>query len=191
MKTIRKSRNYISGPGSQRGAALFTALIILVAVTLVSLASLSTSLLELRMSANEEATMQAFEMAQAAIDDMISQGDDNFAVVGGPGYKKCTANSPDWANCDQTAALVLDAPLSTAPNDHVVEIERQSGEVCPPRALSTSCVKAKAVLFSIASGYDKTLLGQGRADLEQGYMVVIPCDNCVSSGPVEVPGGFN
>ena len=177
MKTIRISRKHLSEPMSQRGAALFTALIILVAVTLVSLASLGTSLMELRMSANEEATMQAFEMAQAAIDDVISQGDTNFSVKGGVGDKKCTSNVPNFGTeCDATA-VVLDSPLQAS--DHFLAIERESTEVCPPRALGTSCVKAKAVTFSVSSSYDRTLYGQGRADLEQGYMVVIPCENCV------------
>ncbi len=55
-------------PNQQQGVALAVAMILLLGVTVVSLASLNTSLLELVMSGNEQARMSAFQKAQAGLD---------------------------------------------------------------------------------------------------------------------------
>ncbi|MGD9257566.1 MAG: PilX N-terminal domain-containing pilus assembly protein, partial [Gammaproteobacteria bacterium] len=55
-------------PRFQRGAVLFTALMFLIVVTLVALASIRSGVLELRMSLNDELSVSAFQQAQALAD---------------------------------------------------------------------------------------------------------------------------
>lgn len=171
-----------TGQQSQLGTALFTALILLVAVTIVSLASLGTSLMELRMSGNAESTMQSFQSSQAALDDLIAREDVNFLLNGSVGDVKCTTNLSSGCT---TSDIVLGAapgqafadPFST--NTHQVRIKRTSDEICPPRSRrsSSSCTKVKAANFDVTSTYDSTGTGFGSTSLSQGYIKLLPASN--------------
>lgn len=153
----------------QRGAALFTALIILVAITLISLASLGTTMLELKMAGNEESRMVSFQMAQAAVDNVIvtdkaAQDPLNpnllrqyFKLAGNKFDTNCTVSHPDSCTAND---VLLDSPLDdTAKNQ--VKITR----LTDPTALrSTAC--AEATTFTIESKYS----GVGTTDVVQGYI---------------------
>lgn len=179
MNTIQD--NVINNPSRQRGTALLTALMILVAVTVVSLASLGTSLMELRMSGNDELTMQSFQQAQAALDDVINKEDQNFIVAGGVGDIKCTTNM-------STGCTTYDLVLGAAPGasfgapfaeaTHTIQIERTSDEICPPRSKenSSSCDKVKAANFNVVSSYNSAGAGAsfGKTSLAQGYIKLLP-----------------
>jgi hypothetical protein len=164
----------------QQGAALLTALIILVAVTLLSLASLGTSLLQLRMSGNEEMSMLAFELAQAGVDQIVINHETMIAVTGDIGFTRCTANYPYACDENSTLALPTQAPFLDGgnTNKHSLAITKVSEGFCPPRGMELSCDKAKAATFSIRSRYNKVALGQGLSDITQGFIKPIP-----SSGP--------
>jgi len=166
--TFQKPAN----PSAQRGAALFVALILLMAITLVSLASLSTSLLELRMSNNTEAGVSAFEYAQSAMDDVISNGSTNFLVTGVNGETNCTASYPTACTYNN---VVLPSPFDNAAANQL-KITRTSDSGCPPRIpnYETSCDKSKAASFTVDSLYDRSALGQGKAQVLQGYVKVFP-----------------
>lgn len=160
----------------QNGAALLTALIILLAVTMLSLASLGTSLLQLKMSGNEEMSMQAFELSQAGIDYTITNHESMVTVVGDIGFIRCTGNYP--FNCHENATLAFpaQAPFLDGGNTdrHSMAIEKVSEGFCPPRGMELSCDKAKAAAFSIRSRYNKAALGQGLSDITQGFIKPIP-----------------
>lgn len=171
-------------PAHERGAALFTALIILVAITVAALASLGTSLMELRMSANEEARMSAVQSAQAAIDNVVSAHDAAvdakqdaqmiFKITGTVGYTSCTAN---WAtqtstSCN-TSTIALTAPLdSSATGPNWLRSERKSDAV---NTVGGKCTTT--ALFEVTSVYDLSTLGRGRAEIVQGY------DACIYTDP--------
>jgi len=166
----------IHTPVSQRGASLFTALIILVALTLVSLGSLGTSLLELRMSGNEEASMGAFQAAQAAIDATVASAETNIVVAGTVGNRSCY----NISGCEQTLAS-MPSPIGS---NHTIQITRITDEGCPPRTRdsATTCAKQHAATFTIDGMFDKTLYGQGKSDLVQGYIKLIPVTQEQTSG---------
>lgn len=163
----------------QRGAALFTVLIMLVALTLVCLTSLSSSLLELRMSANEEATVAAFQAAQAGIDATVSNSDTAMRVIGSVPNTTCF-NAGE--SCNNTIAT-MPQPIGTK---HRITVTRTTDETCPPRTrdYASSCSKQHAVTFDVKSAYDDTAAGRGSAELAQGYIKLIPAiQDLESAGP--------
>lgn len=163
----------------QRGAALFTVLIMLVALTLVCLTSLSSSLLELRMSANEEATVAAFQAAQAGIDATVSSSDSTMKVIGSVPNTSCYNPS---GSCNNTIAS-MPAPVGL---QHEITVTRVTEETCPPRTrdYASSCSKQHAVTFDVKSDYDDTVAGRGTAELVQGYIKLIPAiQDLESAGP--------
>lgn len=58
-------------PGRERGAALAVGLILLLVLTILAIASLSTSTLDVRMAANAMYTTNSFEVAERGIDIAI------------------------------------------------------------------------------------------------------------------------
>lgn len=198
----------VNSRSSQQGAAMLTALIMLIAVTLLSLASLGTSMMELRMSGNEESSMQAFQSAQAAVDAVIDQDEKspttalkNFAVVGQLGYTKCSPNTPVSTPGYPTACQDFGITLppvqidgkdifdpGKANNDglgNVVAIERISDSGCPPRSskLGTSCSKQNAAVFRVDSTFNRAFLGQGKGGVSQGYLKLIPVASQNNNNP--------
>lgn len=164
----------------QRGAALFIALIMLVALTLVTLASLNTSLLQLRMSANEESRTFAFQSAQSAIDDVINidyiarqptttdQTKQYFAITGSVGYTRCTPNWLGGGPCN-TSTMTLTSPMDgTTSGPNQIKVTRLTD---PTTTRSAKC--PSAATFQIDGIYDRSTLGLGKSNLVQGY---IACD---------------
>ena len=166
-------------PIRQRGAALFVSLIILVLLTLVALASLATSLLQMRMSTNGELQATAQQNAEAALDDVIridydarQTGNINlqnqfFNVTGAVPDVNCTLHWAGAGTCNRQT-IALTAPLdgtSNGPNQ--VKVTRLTDSV-PTRS---AC--GNAALFEMESIYDRSALGQGKADLIEGYQA---CD---------------
>lgn len=161
--------------GRQRGAALFTALIMLIALSLVALASLGTSLLELRMSGNEEMAMSALQSAQAGVDvvvnDALSQ--QQFVVArGGKGDTNCY----NWpTSCTSTIpASSIPAPVNTPAHKFKITQVLDRGE--PPRSgrFATSAKLFSAAYFEVESQFDKSAAGQGKAVAAQGYLQLLP-----------------
>lgn len=66
----RCSSTPMIGGASQRGAALIISLVILLVITVIGLASMKTSILQERMSANAQNSRQAFLAAEAANQDL-------------------------------------------------------------------------------------------------------------------------
>jgi Tfp pilus assembly protein PilX len=153
---------------TQRGAALLTALILLVALTIISLASLGTSLLELRMANNTESGISAFQSAQSAIESIIHDGSANMIVAGVVGHTNCTTG----LSCNENN-VSLPEPFD---NFGSIKITRTTDSSCPPRipGSEVSCAWSKAAGFEINSKYDRSSLGQGQAELNQGYIKLYP-----------------
>lgn len=155
---------------------MITALIILVVLTLISLASLGTSLLELRMASNEESTMKALQSAQAGIDHVIEKAEQNFIIAGNIGHTNCTTNK---TGCNENNVALPTPPLD---DGSAVVIKRVSEEGCVP---NTSCKDMKGATYSITSTFDKSTLGLGKAELVQGYVKMFPCvSQCFNNTPI-------
>jgi Tfp pilus assembly protein PilV len=158
-----------SSRSAQKGATLFLTLIMLVVITIISLATLGTSLMELRMSNNAESSMSAQQAVLSAVDNVLYNAEMNFTVAGGIGYTNCTSGiSP----CSENN-ITLPAPFNSYTK---IKIERESETMCPPPLLhySTSCTNSKAASFNVYSEFDRSFLGQGRSELNQGYINVFP-----------------
>lgn len=178
---IMKKSKYSILIDRQRGTALFTSLIILAAVTILALGSLGTSMLQLQMANNEESTMQAFQLSQAAIDEVVDNRESNFIIVGALGDTVCTSNSSN-SNCvtDRTISFSTNtivnssgSTTATMPWQNLIEIKRTSDEICPPRSKnsSSSCDKIKAANFDI---YSASRIYGSQAELHQGFVKLLP-----------------
>jgi len=158
----------LNSSNRQNGAALFMALVILLAITMLSMASLQTSILELRMSGNTESTARSMHMSQAAIDVVLNDVSTNFAIVGGLGYKNCTSNVSITPACNEFNVTL---PSPQFDNDSKITIERLSNAAC---VSGSSCTMFKGVTYSIYSEFDKVNEGLGRVHLLQGLVRIIP-----------------
>lgn len=147
----------------QKGSTLFLTLIMLVVLTIISLATLGTSLMELRMSNNAEAGMAAGEGAQSIMEAVIHD-DSNFGLTGNIGSTNCTSN----VTCT-TNTVAVPAPFDSG---STVIITRLSDTDCPYRntTQATSCATNKAALFDVYSKLDRSGYGQGRAEGNHGYI---------------------
>lgn len=61
--------------GSQRGAALLTALVFLVLLTMLVLSSMNTNIMEERMAANSQEVNRAFQAAETGIETAMDDSD--------------------------------------------------------------------------------------------------------------------
>ena len=88
-------------PASQRGAALIISLVILQVITMIGLASMNSSILQERMSANAQNARQAFFSAESAGQDLFKR------------LEPMNVNSTEW----KRALNALDAGIgvSTTP----------------------------------------------------------------------------
>jgi Tfp pilus assembly protein PilX len=164
---------------TQRGASLFISLILMTALTLVSLGSLSTSLMELRMSNNTESGMSAFQQAQAGIDATLAKPEDYYIVNGNVGDTRCY----NFSGCASSIAAMPE-PIASSGSAQSVRITRVTSEACPPRTrdAATSCVKLRATSFVGESAYNNTYAGQGQAELAQGYIRLMPAGDNRDTG---------
>lgn len=157
----------------QTGAALITALVFLIIITLLSLSAMRSSILELRQASNDEVRVMAFETTQAIIDSVINTPA-NLPVVGDVGFRICTAYEPD---CEQND-LVLEGGMyadQIAEQQVRVRVERLEPLFGPPpRGLGTTARMLTAASFNIEADYDRADEGLGHSELRQGIMVVVP-----------------
>lgn len=169
---------------AQQGAALFTALMFLVVLTLISLAAMRSSTLEMRMATNDEARMSAFQRTQAVVDATIGETD-NVQVIGAVGRRMCTgssaADTPDGLACDPADGheYGIDLAGDTFDDDvndgkiKVVVTRLSPAEAPAPRSLGTSAAVYSVATFKVDSLYDGTEDGLGRGRIVEGVMVLV------------------
>ncbi len=72
----RPSRHLYSSPaGQQQGAALITALVVLIMLTLLAISTLSTSTMEERMAANSQEINRSFQTADTGLTQIFDNPD--------------------------------------------------------------------------------------------------------------------
>ncbi len=157
---------------NEGGAALVVALVFLIIITALALATTRSSTLELRMSVNDEfavtASQNAFGLAEA-----VSANPAATPVVGAVGNRICTGTPPgDEAACNLTG-LVLPADAIPAEGTSWVAVERLGSESRPPpRGVGSSLTAFGAAAFRVHARY---VDGQGnRADAYEGVLVLVP-----------------
>ena len=164
----------------QRGAALFTALMFLIMITMLSLTAMRSSVLELRMASNQEMKNTAFQRAQAIIDSTIANSA-NMPTLGAVGATNCLAN--DAAACTNKDVSLADNFLTG--EGHLFDNDQNNGhmtarvtrlaplEAPAPRAIGTSASVYSVATFEIRGNYDMTSVGQGGSEIAEGVLILI------------------
>ncbi len=158
----------------QKGAVLVVAMVFLLIITLFAIGSMRGSNLNLLMASNEQARIEAAEKTQALIDNILSI-DDNIKVAGSVGYTMCAVG----ASCD-SATLQVESTFTTVASGESVNytVVRKGPELGSVPALNEEDVSSassyKAAVFEVTATYDGSANRQGRSNIAQGVMVIIP-----------------
>lgn len=161
--TIRK------GYKNQDGAALVTALLILLILTILSLSAVRFTTLGKRVALNDELRVSAFQTTQSIIDAAISNPA-NTPVTGNEGDTFCTAGS---TGCTQ---YIVTLPSEVSSLNASVRITRlaPTGLTAPPRKIGSSLVQFAAAKFEVEGTYDQTAAGLGQSTIREGVLVLVP-----------------
>ena len=147
----------------QQGSALLLCIVLLIAMTYLAISSVSTGVMEVRMSSAIEEELNAFQIAQSAIDFTAS----------------------DFANLPFTGALNTAAAVTLLPATNVgdmfysatgetvtVTAERSGACAIPPRTKKPNGKQFKADEFIIRADVDKTATRRGISRQTQGIILI-------------------
>ena len=157
----------------QSGISMFIGMVLLGVVSMISLVSARTTLLEVIMSGNEQKHITAFEKAESGIhalyDNRSTVIDFNMALKS----SDCTANNSIDPGC---TSFNVNLPSGLFGNESKAKITRvgEAALVCPPAYLEISCTDAKAAFFEIQSQFDRRGNGGGNVTITQGLLSILP-----------------
>lgn len=169
----------------QNGAALFTALMFLIIITMLSLAAMRSSVIELRMASNQELRNTAFQRAQAVVDATIGDST-NMPTLADVDARNCMASDPragEAGFCQSTGVAFDDAYLATEAT--LFNGDTSDGEVYArvtrlgplekpaPRSIGTSAAVYSVATYQVDGAYDLSEIGQGKAEIREGLMLLI------------------
>jgi hypothetical protein len=176
MKQSLSANICCAPPKRQHGAALITALIFLIIITVIALSSMRSSTQELRMALNAEEKLTAAQLAQA-VADSLWLNPNATPVIGEVGRRVCTSPVPtSVAGCDD-ATLVLPAEITQmlpATGQAFVAVERLNPETrpCPGFTIANELGGFGCAAFRVHARYDGTAVRGGRADVYEGVLVL-------------------
>lgn len=158
--------------GNQSGVALVIALIILVVITLIALASSYTSIFEIKMSGNKRGLTDAFYVTDAAVNAITSSPASfntsvyTVLVPNTLGYDPFT--NPAIPN--PTSIPTVNAPLTTL-NAPITYYQTQVG---PPRGTGFSAVNINYAYFQVQCTGNDSLGSGARQTIEEDVVELIP-----------------
>ena len=162
MMNIRTSNPPKGRSGArQRGVVLVVVLMMLIGITLISMAAVNTSVMELRMARNAEDTVNNFQTALSAVDFVISD----------------TANLPTVGPLMQPAPVTLTGSVfGVASGDALTASAVRIGECgLPPRMRAANSLMAYSAFdYEITANLDKNATGRGQTGVVQGYLQIGP-----------------
>ena len=158
---------------TERGAALVTALVFLVIISVLSISSMRAGTLGVRMAQNEEARYSAVQIAQAMTEAVVATPA-STPVIGGAGFSNCTVGEtgcslnnvippPGWLTNEVASGYLRARVERLSPPDKP-----------PPRVISTSIDKFSAASFQVIANYDRSAEGLGSVELTEGLLVLVP-----------------
>lgn len=158
----------------QSGVALAVALILLVLLTLLALSGIRLSAMQLRMAANDELRVAAFEQAQSLVDSAIRSF--NNTPVLSEGTLIC-ARAVTGLGCDSSRTVTVPAgtPQRTDVDDEYSNVVIRSIppiNADPPVGTGYSLDKFDAAYLRVEGYYDKNSLGWGAAQVNEGVAIV-------------------
>jgi len=130
----------------------------LVVITLISLTAMRSTTTELRLASNNEERVAAEQLAQSAVDSVMSNPD-NFVVTGVEGT-------------EDTSVTLDSNSVSEFANANITITEGTTAN--PPRGLGVSAEKFQGTMFHIDGEYDNLNNGRGRAFIGQGIVLLVP-----------------
>ena len=148
-------------PPRQNGVVLVVVLMMLIGITLISMAAVNTSVMELRMARNAEDTVNNFQTALSAVDFVISD----------------TANLPTVGPLMQPAPVTLTGSVfGVASGDALTASAVRIGECgLPPRMRAANSLMAYSAFdYEITANLDKNATGRGQTGVVQGYLQIGP-----------------
>ena len=183
----------------QDGTALVIALVLLVSVTLLSLAAVSNSVLEMNMAGADEERMQALQAADSAISMVIT----NFPtyVSGlGDGEVRCVNDPSTCANgnvLDTSNVFdsgdVLNVTLTLLGGDldpiRIRDAGRILGEGSDAERLGAMDTSARRFEYIIESELDRRANNRGYAHLWRGFSRQVSTPSSSTSGDFETCTG--
>lgn len=145
----------------QQGTALIIALVILAAVTLLAITAVSTSVSEIKMAINEQNDMEAFQLAQSAVDAAVDSNNSFLGIL--------TVGDSNTIGFDE-------APFIQGTDEYVaVTITRTGNCLTPPRVRGASSLTAySAFTFRVVGTVDKRATQQGAATVGEGVIQLGP-----------------
>ena len=157
----------------QSGVILVTSLVFLIAVTLLTIASMRSSIIGLHVAQNEESRIAAVQGAQALADAIVSDPNTTL-VIGDPGFTICTATQH---NCQRNDLTMTNPMMAQYAASGVVSarVERMFSALRPaPRGVESSMDKFAGASFEVRSTYDRVNEGLGQQTVVEGILVLVP-----------------
>jgi len=165
-----------SGFMNNKGAALVTSLILLLALTMVALSAIQTSAVQVQISGNDEDTLTANQYAQSVVDAVI-ETPVSFIVGASDGYTVCAAAA---TGCDKVAVTLPTNSMFTkvGVNDTTgVQAKVKLLKTGTAPRLGTNASSAAAfsgAYFTITGSYNETSNNGGKSSVVQGFVMVYP-----------------
>ncbi len=162
-----------SRPAQQRGVILVITLVFLIAISMLTVSSMRSSNIGLRMALNEESRITAAQGAQALADAIVSIPAAT-PVIGSAGFTICTVGEVD---CDRND-LPIDNPILAAAiaKGHISARVQREGSLFrpPPRSIESSIDKFRSASFEVTTTYDRTDEALGMQQITEGILVLVP-----------------
>ncbi len=157
----------------QSGVILVTSLVFLIAITLLAIASMRSSVIGMHMAQNEESRIVALQGAQALADAIVSDPN-TTPVIGEPGFTTCTATE---TNCQRNDLTMTNDIMAEYTGSGVISarVERMFPALRPaPRGVESSIDKFVGASFEVRSTYDRVDEGLGKQTVVEGILVLVP-----------------
>lgn len=151
----------VSGGQFQKGVVLVIVLMMLIGITLISMATVNTSVMELRMARNAESGVNNFQTALSAVDFVISD----------------PANLPTVGPLMQPAGVTLSGSVFDVTGSDTITASAVRVAECspPPRMRSANSLMAfSAFNYEIRANLDKNAGGMGQTGVVQGFLQMGP-----------------
>jgi type IV pilus assembly protein PilX len=167
----------------QQGVALFTAMVFLVIITLISVAAMRSSTMELRMATNEQEHRIGIDSTQSASDAVVelanikitADGDTTCIGFGKTPTETLYPDNPDTSNnetvCNDTQQLAV---VPGAGNSNTVQLTQLRRGTCPPFIATgerASISGSNCAYFTLDSVYDATAQRGGRSATIEGLVL--------------------
>jgi hypothetical protein len=156
----------------QTGLAMITAMMVLIALTLIILSGAHNGIMQLRMSSNLESRMEAVQTAQAGLD--FADSVDPTSITTGLNYV-CYGDMNSFYVASITAYASNCGTIGTLPSPidnytGLIMVRDNALEGDLPPNMATSIGLIEVAYFRAYSGYDNSSNGQGRVILGAGVM---------------------